>query len=188
MGIRKQTTRLGKATQVLALAALLVAAGDATAQTRIGIERGTRPAPLVLVSIGGKQVDLADSFGQRPVVLEFWATWCPKCQALEPKMIAAEERFGDRVDFYGIAVAVGQNPDRIREHLAEHPLPFPMLWDADGEAARRFMAPTTSYIVILDGAGRVAYTGVDTDQDVIGAIENVLDADENQSASEPAPS
>jgi hypothetical protein len=62
------------------------------------------------------------------------------------------------------------------------------LWDADGEAARRFMAPTTSYIVILDGAGRVAYTGVDTDQDVIGAIENVLDADENQSASEPAPS
>lgn len=149
-------------------------AGDAIAQTRLGIEHGATPAPLVLESIEGGQVDLADSFGKRPVVLEFWATWCPRCKALAPQMTAAHERFGDRVDFYGIAVAVGQDPERVRAHLALHPLPYPMLWDADGEATRRFMAPATSYIVILDGAGRVAYTGIDAEQDVLGAIEGIL--------------
>lgn len=149
-------------------------AGDATAQTRIGIERGATPEPLTLESIDGESVDLADSFGKRPVVLEFWATWCPKCKALAPQMAAAQKRFGDRVDFYGIAVAVGQDPERVRRHLALHPLPYPMLWDADGEATRRFMAPATSYIVILDDAGRVAYTGIDTEQDVLAALERIL--------------
>ena len=170
---RSSTMRFGAA--VVAAAVLWPgSAGVATAQTRIGIEHGATPAPLVLASIEGEPVDLADSFGKRPVVLEFWATWCPKCKALATQMAAAQKRFGDRVDFYGIAVAVGQDPKRVREHLAMHPLPYPMLWDADGEATRRFMAPATSYIVILDDAGRVAYTGIDTEQDVLGALERIV--------------
>lgn len=169
---------------LVGLVALAAPAGLA-AQTQIGIELGAEPAPLALDVIaspdasGGEaesageaagRIDLADSFGERPVVLQFWATWCPVCEALEPKMIAAHEEFGDRVEFYAVAVAVGQNPKRIARHLEKHPLPFPMLWDEDGEATRRFQAPTTSYVVILDADGHVAYTGVDSDQDIRGAL------------------
>jgi thiol-disulfide isomerase/thioredoxin len=168
------------------LALLAGVTGALDAQTRIGIEMGAHPEPLVLPTVEGEMTDLAESFGHRPVLLQFWATWCPKCEALEPQVIAAHERFGDRVDFFGVAVAVGQSPDRIVKHFNDRPLPFPMLWDEQGEATRRFMAPTTSYIVILDSDGRVAYTGVDTDQDIIGALERVTGS---QSAStEPASS
>jgi len=152
-------------------------ASDLAAQTRIGIEHGAVPEPLTLTTIDGETVDLAESFGQRPVVLEFWATWCPKCEALAPKMSAAHEEFGDRVDFYAIAVAVGQNPERVRRHLEHHPIPFPVLWDEDGAATRRFQAPTTAYIVILDADGRVAYTGVDVDQDIRGALARIVGGD-----------
>jgi len=186
--VRTRNDGTRRMVSLVALLLVLVPARAIVAQTRIGIERGAQPAPLVLESIAGDRVDLADSFGKRPVVLQFWATWCPKCKALEPQMIAAQEEFGDRVDFFGIAVAVGQNPERIRKHLAEHPLPFPMLWDDNGEATRRFMAPTTSYIVILDDEGRVAYTGVDTGQDVPRAIRKVVGPAPTQSASEPPPS
>ncbi len=144
------------------------------AQTRMGIELGSRPAPLALEAVDGGLVDLP--IGSRPVLLEFWATWCAKCRALHPIMIAAHEEFGDRVSFYGIAVAVGQSPRRVRRHLDKHPLPFPMLWDSEGEAVRRFMAPVTSYIVILDAQGRVAYTGADTEQDVLGALRRIVGA------------
>ena len=169
---------------------LLVAASAqvAQAQTRVGLELGSEPAPLVLESISGGVVDLAPAgqaaatrvvdlgsvMGQRPVLLQFWATWCPKCEALHPEIVAAHARFRDRVQFFGIAVAVGQNPRRIRRHLEDHPLPFPMLWDGSGEAVRRFMAPTTSYIVILDHEGRVAYTGIDIGQDIRGALERIV--------------
>ena len=167
--------RTTAAAVVVALLSVLFAS-DVAAQTRIGIERGATPAALTLETIDGESVDLADSFGKRPVVLQFWATWCPLCEALEPKMIAAHEEFGDRVDFYAVAVAVGQNPRRIRRHLEDHPLPFPMLWDEDGEATRRFMAPTTSYVVMLDAEGRVAYTGVDGGQDIRGALARIVES------------
>lgn len=149
------------------------------AQTQIGIELGAEPAPFTLDRIGSggelvERIDLADSFGERPVLLEFWATWCPLCEALEPRLIEAHREFGDRVDFYAVAVAVGQNPKRIARHLEDHPLPFPMLWDENGEATRRFQAPTTSYVVILDADGRVAYTGVDSDQDIRGAVARIV--------------
>jgi thiol-disulfide isomerase/thioredoxin len=161
---------------VMALVALLLPAtvSELSAQTRIGIGIGDVPAPLVLPSVTGEEIDLAESFGVRPVVLQFWATWCPKCEALAPQMRAAHEEFGDRVDFFGIAVAVGQTPRRIQSHLEEHPLPYPTLWDQTGEATRRFMAPTTSYVVILDADGAVAYTGVDVDQDVAGALRRIV--------------
>ena len=178
-------TCLRRVAAVVALAGLVSLDGLASlaAQTQIGIELGTEPAPLVLEAIASAdataddtagRVDLADAFGERPVVLQFWATWCPKCEALEPRMIEAHREFGDRVDFYAVAVAVGQNPKRIARHLEDHPLPFPMLWDEDGEATRRFQAPTTSYVVILDAAGRVAYTGVDSDQDIHGAVSRIV--------------
>jgi len=178
-------TCVRRAAALGALVGLLSLAGPAilSAQTQIGIELGAEPAPLVLEAITGAdatdddttgRIDLADVFGQRPVVLQFWATWCPKCEALEPRMIEAHREFGDRVDFYAVAVAVGQNPKRVARHLEDRPLPFPMLWDEDGEATRRFKAPTTSYVVILDAAGRVAYTGVDSDQDIHGALSRIV--------------
>jgi len=145
-------------------------------ETRIGIERGALPAALTLSDVLGGEVDLSEHFGHRPVLLEFWATWCENCEALHPRMVQAHERYGDRVDFFSVAVAVGQSERRVRSHLEKHPVPFPTLWDGRGEAVRTFETPATSYIVILDAAGRVAYTGIGRDQDVAAAIRDVLQA------------
>jgi thiol-disulfide isomerase/thioredoxin len=143
--------------------------------TRIGIERGSVPTAPILADVKGGEVNLAEHFGNGPVLLEFWATWCENCEALQPRMLAAHERYGDRVDFFAIAVAVGQSERRVRAHLDKHPLPYRTLWDGRGEAVRAFETPATSYIVILDAAGAVAYTGIGRDQDVDEAIRRVLD-------------
>lgn len=187
MKLGHRSTRASAGRVLWTMIALLAGvAGGLEAQTRMGIELGAQPEPLVLPTVEGEEIDLAESFGHRPVLLEFWATWCPKCEALEPQVTEAHRQFGDRVDFYGVAVAVGQSPDRIVKHFKNRPLLFPMLWDEQGEATRRFMAPTTSYIVILDSDGRVAYTGVDIGQDILGALRRVTGS---QSAStEPASS
>jgi thiol-disulfide isomerase/thioredoxin len=121
-------------------------------------------------------VDLADYFGRQPVLLEFWATWCENCEALHPRMLEASDEYGDRVAFFAVAVAVGQSERRVRRHLADHPVPYPTLWDGRGEAVRAFETPATSYIVILDEDGRVAYTGIGRDQDVVRAVREVVDA------------
>jgi len=163
------------ATTALAVAILAFRASAVVAQAEnaVGLPLGTAPDAVQLEDLDGNLVDLASVVGTRPVLLEFWATWCEICRALEPKMLAAHQRFGDRVEFLVIAVGVNQNPRSIRRHLEGHVPPFRFLYDARGRATRAYRAPTTSYIVMLDTEGRVAYTGVGADQDLERALARV---------------
>jgi peroxiredoxin len=155
------------------LAAALVLPAALSAQD-IGLPVGTRAPAVALEDLDGTPVDLGRYVGKQPVLLEFWATWCPLCQALEPALKAAHARYGGTVRFVAIGVGVNQSPASIKRHLAEHPLPFPVLFDARGAAVRAYQAPTTSYIVVLDKAGKVTYTGAGAEQDVATALARVV--------------
>lgn len=159
------------------LAAAVVAAGPLAAQDDVGLPLGTKPAVVTLQDLDGQPVVLGEKFGKQPVLLEFWATWCPRCAALQPKLDAAHTRYGDRVEFVAVAVAVSQTPRTIKRHLVRHPIPYRVLWDAQGRAVRDFAAPATSYIVILDSSGKVAYTGLGEDQHIESVLGKVLGQD-----------
>lgn len=166
---------------VLALAAALMLATissstTAAAQDVVGIPLGETPEPVQIEDLDGNPVDLADYIGSKPVLLEFWATWCPLCEALQPRLDAAHERYGDAVEFLIIGVAVNQTQRSIRRHIERHGMEGMVLWDTDGRATRAFQAPTTSYVVILDADGKVAYTGVGDDQDIEAALGGVVSA------------
>jgi thiol-disulfide isomerase/thioredoxin len=146
----------------------------ARAQDEVGLPVGTAAKPVTIEDLDGQPVDLARFVGKKPVLLEFWATWCPLCRALEPKMAAAKQKLGDQVEFIAVAVAVNQTKASIKRHLAQHPLPLTVLWDTNGNAVRAFRAPSTSYIVTLDAAGKVRYTGLGEDQDIEKAVQAAL--------------
>src|SRR6266436_6612169 len=153
------------------MAALLFAPVSLHAQDIIGIPVGETPPAVTLESLNGDSVALSQWIGKEPVIIEFWATWCPICAALLPKMEAAQKKFGDRAEFLVVAVAVNQTKNGVRRHLEKHPMPFTFLWDGNGAAVRAFDAPSTSYIAVLDIQGKVAYTGVGADQNVEAALE-----------------
>lgn len=158
------------------LTAALAAMPTALRAQDAGLPLGTVPEAVVLEDLEGRPVDLGDYIGKKPVLVEFWATWCPVCEALQPRIEAAHRRFGDDVAFLVVAVGINQNPGRIRRHLERHPMPGLLLWDGQGRAARAFQAPTTSYVVVLDASGRVVYTGTGEDQEIEAAIEKAVAA------------
>jgi len=137
---------------------------------QIGIAHGATPPAVTIEDLDGRPVSLSEHVGTKPVVIEFWATWCPLCERLFPALEAAHRRHGAAVDFVVIAVAVNQSQRSIRRHLERHPLPFRVLWDTEGRATRAFQAPSTSYVVALDATGRVVYTGVGAQQDIEEAV------------------
>ena len=164
---------------VTAFGAVVMLFSGAGAQERgeIGIAVGETPAPPTIENLDGEPVDLADYVGERPLLLEFWASWCEQCEALQPSMDAAFERYGDEVGFLAVAVAVAQTQRAVRRHLERHAIPFPMLWDTRGSATRAFLALATAYVVILDADGKVAYTGIGPQQDIVQAVGDVLAAE-----------
>jgi thiol-disulfide isomerase/thioredoxin len=158
----------------VALGAVCVGPLAAQLENQVGIARGTTPPAVEIEDLNGEVVDLAQFVGYGPVLLQFWARWCDICEALAPTMEAAHTRFSDRVTFLVVAVGVNQSPRSIRRHLEQHPVTGRLVWDGEGRATRAYQAPTTGYIVILDGEGRVAYTGVGDDQDIEAALERIL--------------
>ena len=146
----------------------------AQAEDVIGLPRGAVPPAATIEDLQGQPVDLGQWIGKKPVLLEFWATWCPLCEQLMPSLEAAHARYGDRVEFLVVAVAVNQTQRAILRHLDRHPLPFRILWDTNGNATRAFQAPATSYVVILDGKGRVVYTGIGGEQNLDPALRLAL--------------
>jgi thiol-disulfide isomerase/thioredoxin len=159
---------------VLVAFVLASAGGSLRAQdSEAGIAVGRAPAAATLEDLNGRPAELSRLIAGMPALIEFWATWCTRCRALEPRLTAAHGRFGTRVRFIAVAVAVNQTAAAVRRHLADHPVPYPVLWDAKGSAVRAFEAPSTSYIVVLDRAGKVSYTGVGVEQNFEAALARV---------------
>ena len=158
---------------VAVLAAGLFVAAPVLAQD-LGIEVGARAPAVTVQSLDGKQVDLGRYIGKTPMLIEFWATWCPNCRELMPTLLDAEKKYGKKVKFVALAVAINQSPERVRRFLAAHPLPHDTFYDAEGKAAGAFDAPATSYVVVLDKTGRVVYTGLGGKQDLDAALRKAL--------------
>ena len=155
------------------LAAGLFVAAPVFAQD-LGIEVGARAPAVTVQSLDGKPVDLGQYIGKTPMLIEFWATWCPNCRELMPTLLDAEKKYGKKVKFVALAVAINQSPERVRRFLAAHPLPHDTFYDAEGKAAGAFDAPATSYVVVLDKTGRVVYTGVGGKQNLDAALRKAL--------------
>ena len=136
----------------------------------LGIDVGSKAPAVTVQSLDGKQVDLGRYIGKTPMLIEFWATWCANCRELMPTLLDAEKKFGKKVKFVALAVAINQSPERVRRFLAAHPLPHETFYDTEGKAAGAFDAPATSYVVVLDRTGKVVYTGLGGKQNLEAAL------------------
>ena len=139
-----------------------------------GIEVGARGPAAVVETLEGKPADLAQYVGKTPVLLEFWATWCGSCKELEPQLKALHAKYGKRVRFVGVAVSVNQSPALVKRYVARHAMPGDQLYDRRGNATGAYDVPATSYIVIVDRAGKVVYTGLGGNQKLEGAVRGVI--------------
>lgn len=159
-----------------ALAALLVAPLAASAQSSgVSLAIGTQGPGAAVQDLEGNAVDLLDYVeAGKPTLIEFWATWCEQCAALQPQLDRMQVAYGDDVNIVAVAVGVAQSVRRVQRHLEDHDPGYPYLWDGRGAAVRAYNATTTSIVVMLDAEGKVAYTGVGTGQDLEGALRRLL--------------
>jgi thiol-disulfide isomerase/thioredoxin len=154
----------------ITLVTLLIAQAPLTAQAAVG----TNATPITITDLEGNAVRLDAKASGKPLLIEFWATWCEVCEALLPSVRRAATRFGSQVDFVGINVTVNESKARVRRWVERERPPYRTLYDESGLAVRTFQAPVTSYVVIIDAKGIIRYTGVGEEQDLIKALEGVV--------------
>jgi thiol-disulfide isomerase/thioredoxin len=169
--VRRWAAALG----VLAVAPLISVPGSplpvpALLAQEIGLPIGTKAPAALVETLDGKPFDLGQYIGKTPVLIEFWATWCPNCKQLEPAMSEAAKKYAGRIKFVGVAVSVNQSSERVKLYAEKHALPMEVYFDRKGNAADAYDAAATSYIVVIDKAGNVVYTGLGGTQNIDAAV------------------
>lgn len=156
------------------LAAALIAMPLVGSAQESGIPVGSDAPGAVVETLDGKSMDLAEYIKQGPTLLQFWATWCTNCKALEPRINAAIRKYDGKVKFVAVAVSVNQTVDRIKAYRDRYKMTHDIVYDRKGFAADAYEVAATSYVVVIDGKGKVVYTGLGADQDIDAAVARAL--------------
>lgn len=106
------------------------------------------PAPdFALQSLEGETVRLSD-FRGRPVVVNFWATWCAPCRAELPAMQKVADKYGDQGLVF-LLLNQAEKPATVKEFLDSLDVDMLTLLDSEGRASGRYRVrglPTTVFI------------------------------------------
>lgn len=106
------------------------------------------------VDAEGNEVKLSDYLG-KPIVLNFWASWCPPCKSEMPEFNKVYEEMGDEVQFLMVDMVDGQRETKEKgeKYVADQGFTFPVLYDTKGEASYFYgvMSLPTTYFIDKDG-------------------------------------
>ncbi len=127
---------------------------------------GEAAPDFTLPDLAGSEVPLADYTG-RPLIINFWTTWCGVCVHELPLFEEFYERYGDQVGL--LTVCSGTSPEKAKELVKENSLTFPVLYDDGRTIAGLYQPPRPRdkrriiafpFTVFVDGTGTVIYAKI----------------------------
>jgi peroxiredoxin len=133
-----------------------------------------RPGPAITLRlVDGGTIDVASSYGHKPVYLRLWATYCLPCRAQMPGFDKIYEAHRDRMQIVAVDVGVGDDAGKVRQFAANAKMRMPVAID-DGSLVSWLQLEATPFHVIIGLDGRIAYAGHQDGPPLDAAIERVL--------------
>lgn len=113
------------------------------------------PAPdFTVTDESGKEYKLSD-FKGKPIVLNFWASWCEPCKSEMPDFDEAYKAYKDKVSFLMVNMTDGsrETVEKASAHIKEQGYSFPVYYDTMNEAAMAYNVYSipSSYFIDKDG-------------------------------------
>ncbi len=122
-------------------------ASAATSPTPEGTQVGNLAPDFQLQNLVGQVISLSDLNG-KPVLINFWATWCPPCRDEMPDLEKIYEEWSDK-GLMLLAINVGESPALVKEFLETHNFSVPVFLDTERSVSEKYNItgiPTTFFI------------------------------------------
>lgn len=108
-----------------------------------------------LPKVGGGTIALADYKSKEPVILDFWATWCPNCQRDIPHLNAYYQKYKDKVQVIGIDLQ--EDPSVVARFVSDNAanMTYPVANDPGSAIANAYNIQGTNTHVLIDKNGNI---------------------------------
>jgi peroxiredoxin len=138
------------------------------------VKIGQPAPPFTLRSPDGEVIRLKDFVGQ-PLLINFWATWCPPCRFEMPLLQDTYEKYRDQ-GLVVLGVDVQEGPELVKPFLEQYGLTFPVALDRSGavSSAYRVMGLPTTVFVDRDGVVVDIHRGALIEQTLQGYLDKIL--------------
>lgn len=115
--------------------------------------RDTKAPDFALLDLTGKEVKLADLIGAKPLVLDFWASWCPTCRAEIPEVIELHNQYKDKITIVGINL--DHTLAEAQTYTRKHNIPYPNLYDEGNKVTGLYEIHGIPSLVIINAQGEI---------------------------------
>ena len=150
-----------------AVLTLFLLAATATVAGRTA-HSGTEPASsasagekewidFTLQDANGKDVSLSRFIGKKPVLLAFWATWCPPCHEAVPLLNRMHTESPASGGIQILAVDFMESKEKANSFINRKQVTYPVLLDTKGQVARKYKVVGIPTYILLDRDGKVVY-------------------------------
>ncbi|MCI0709432.1 MAG: TlpA family protein disulfide reductase [Chloroflexi bacterium] len=136
---------------------------------------GAKAPDFTLLDLAGGEHSLDDYQG-RPVIINYWATWCRPCEAEMPALQAVYEKYEDD-GLVILAINTTESPQVIEPFIEERGLTFPVLLDERSATAREYgvQAYPSTYFIDRNGIIRAAeFSGPMSQAFIESQVERIL--------------
>lgn len=135
-----------------------------------GAEDSTKAPDFAVVNEAEEEVKLSDFVG-KPVVLNFWASWCGPCKSEMPFFQNMYDAYGEEVVFMMVNLTDGsrETVETALDYVQQAEYTFPVYFDTNQEAAYAYYVNSIPATYFIDAEGNLAAYGVGSLQE-----ENIL--------------
>ncbi len=113
-----------------------------------------------LPTLSGGYIELKEFRGKKPVLLYFWATWCPHCFKVRSYVENLRKKVSQN-ELEILAINVGSNDslEHVVKYQKQHPLSVPVLYDRKSEVSMKYGAFGVPLFVLINKDGKLIYWG-----------------------------
>lgn len=151
---------------VILVLGLLMTGGSCTSEPSEA-RRGGRAPDFKLQNLEEQTISLSD-FKGKPVLINFWASWCGPCAFEMPFLQQIYEEWSDR-GLVLLAINVGESSSTVEKFMQEHNLSFSVLLDTKKVVTREYniVAYPTTFFIDKDGVIQDIVIGAFTNKEII---------------------
>lgn len=118
-------------------------------------QTGYRAPSFELTTLGTDTTVALDQLKGKPVVVNFWASWCGPCRSETPDLQATYEKYKDQVEFYAVNLTSQDDLNSATKFLQDLHITIPVLQDVDGNVQKAYKVVSVPTTFIIDKNGIV---------------------------------